>query len=120
MPFATHQRKIDFKLETLSCEAQKLEIVKGIETSFEVELPGGSTVQLNLLQHESLKTRNMPIKEKNYLLALKTLPINTDFGLDFDLDCGFDFNLGFNFDLRSPTIQIQSEVHHGPNCTTLK
>ena len=44
LPFATHQRKIDFKLETLSCEAQKPEIVKGIEASFEVELPGVSTV----------------------------------------------------------------------------
>ena len=64
LPFVTHQRKIDFKLETLSCEAKKPEKVKGIEASFEVEIPGGSTVQLNLLQHEGLKTRNMPIKAK--------------------------------------------------------
>ena len=64
LSFATHQRKIDFKLETLSCKAKKPEIVKGIEASFEVEIPGGSTVQLNLLQHEGLKTRNIPIKAK--------------------------------------------------------
>ena len=36
LPFATHQRRIDFKLETLSCVAKKPEVVKGIEASFEV------------------------------------------------------------------------------------
>ena len=41
LPFPTHPRKIGFILETLSCKAQKPEIVKGIEASFEVELPGG-------------------------------------------------------------------------------
>ena len=38
--------------------------MKAIEASFEVELPGGKTVQLNLMQHKGLKTMNMPIKAK--------------------------------------------------------
>ena len=39
------------------------EVVKGIEASFEVESLGG-TVQLNLLQHEGLKARNLNMKAK--------------------------------------------------------
>ena len=38
--------------------------MKGIEASFEVEIPGGSTVQLNLLQHEGIKSRNLNMKAK--------------------------------------------------------
>ena len=64
LPFATHQKKIDFKIETLSCKAKKPEVVKGIEASFEVEIPGGGTVQLNLLQHRALESRSMCVKPK--------------------------------------------------------
>ena len=62
--FATHQRKIDFKLETISCEAKKPEIVNGIETGFEIEIPEGNTAQLNKLQHKCLKARYLNTKAK--------------------------------------------------------
>ena len=64
LPFATYQRRIDFKLETLSCVAKKPEVVKGIEASFEVEVQGGNTVQLNLISHHGMEARQLQTKPK--------------------------------------------------------
>ena len=64
LPFATDQRKTYFKIETLSPSASKPEVVHGIEAAFQVAIPDGEVIQLNLLQHTGLQTRNMKLKSK--------------------------------------------------------
>ena len=46
LPFATNQRDVSFKLETLSASATKAETVHGLEAAFQVQVPGGETVTL--------------------------------------------------------------------------
>ena len=55
LPFATNQRNIRFKLETLSASATQAETVNSLEASFLVQVPGGELVSLRLLQHSGLE-----------------------------------------------------------------
>ena len=55
LPFAINQRKVRFKLETLSASATQAETVDGLEASFQVQIPGGEVVNLRLLQHSGLE-----------------------------------------------------------------
>ena len=64
LPFATNQRQTSFKIETLSPSASKPEVVHGIEAAFQVAIPDGEVIQLSLLQHMGLQTRNMTLKPK--------------------------------------------------------
>ena len=64
LPFATDQRNTSFKIETLSPSATKPEVVHGIETAFQVAIPEGEVIKLNLLQHTGLQIRNMKLKSK--------------------------------------------------------
>ena len=62
LPFAVNQRDQSFKLETLSTSATKAEIVHGLEAAFQVQVPGGETVTLRLLQHSGLEIRADKLK----------------------------------------------------------
>ena len=64
LPFATNQRNVRFKLETLSASATKAETVNGLEAGFMVQVPGGETVTLRLLQHSGLELRAHQLKSK--------------------------------------------------------
>ena len=64
LPFATNQRKVRFKLETLSASATQAETVNGLEASFQVQVPGGDLVSLRLLQHSGLQLRAHQLKRK--------------------------------------------------------
>ena len=64
LPFATNQRKVRFKLETLSASATQAETVNGLEASFQVQVPGGDLVSLRLLQHSGLQLRSHQLKSK--------------------------------------------------------
>ena len=64
LPFATNQRDVSFKLETLSASATKAETVHGLEAAFQVQIPGGETVTLRLLQHSGLELRAHKLKSK--------------------------------------------------------
>ena len=55
LPFVINQRKVRFKLETLSASAAQAETVNGLEASFQVRVPGGDMVNLRLLQHSGLE-----------------------------------------------------------------
>ena len=57
LPFSINQRKVRFKLETLSARATQAERVDGLEASFQVKIPGGDVVNLRLLQHSGLELR---------------------------------------------------------------
>ena len=58
LPFTTHQQQTSFKIETLSPSTSRPEIVNGIEAAFQVAIPDAKVVQLSLLQHIGLPTRN--------------------------------------------------------------
>ena len=64
LPFAISQRPAAFKIETLISTAAKPEVVQGVEAVFQVAIPGGEVVLLNLMQHSGLATRNMKLKPK--------------------------------------------------------
>ena len=51
LPFAVNRRDQSFKIETLSPSATTAEVVHGVEAAFQVQIPGGETVPLRLLQH---------------------------------------------------------------------
>ena len=76
LPFATNQRNIRFKLETLSASATQAETVNSLEASFLVQVPGGELVSLRLLQHTGLELRAHQLKSK-ILTCSKNLPANT-------------------------------------------
>ena len=57
LPFATDQRNTSFKIETLSPSAAKPEVVHGIEVVFQVAIPGGEVIKLNLLQPPKHETK---------------------------------------------------------------
>ena len=69
LPFAINQRQTAFKIETLSPSASKPEVVHGIEAAFQVAIPDGKVIQLSLLQHMGLQTRNMMLKPKLWTCA---------------------------------------------------
>ena len=64
LPFATNQRDVSFKLETLSASATQAETVHGLEAAFQVQVPEGETVTLRLLQHAGLELRGHKLKSK--------------------------------------------------------
>ena len=74
LPFATHQRQASFKIETLSPSATRP--VHSIEAAFQVAIPDGEAVQLTLLQHRGLKTRNMKLKAKLLTCPAKVAQAN--------------------------------------------
>ena len=55
---------MSFKLETLYASATKAETVHGLEAAFQVQVPGGETVTLRLLQHSGLELRAHKLKSK--------------------------------------------------------
>ena len=64
LPFAVNKTDQSFKIETLSPNATKPEVVHGLEAPFQVQIPEGETVTLRLLQHSGLELRALKLKSK--------------------------------------------------------